>query len=409
MQNFSGIPTPVIRIQLNLHPSLHASTLLDDSMHVDSETKELDFKRELCFCCRMNLMVITGTSDRSEIELYCALAEKGHRMNLLCAPEWEGEARLINAGVNVIRLPIRHRLDFHAVGEVQNMVREREPDLIYAPLNRSLSVALMATRKHNCPVIGYRGTTGHLSRFDPASWLTYFHPRLARIVCVSDAVRQYLINKRIPPDKLRTIYKGHRTQWYDFDTCPDLTEFGIPPDAFVVGFTGNMRPVKGVDVLIRAMAEVDASLNIHALLVGEVRDKSINRLAAAPAVASRVHLIGYRKDAAALSGACNAFAMPSIKREGLPRAVIEAMSQRVPAIVSNVGGMPELVEDGISGIVVPPANPRALANAIAALAADPDRAGRLGNAARKRIETGFHIDSTIDKIEKLFQQTLNLN
>ncbi len=357
----------------------------------------------------MNLMVITGTSDRSEIELYCALAEKGHKLDLVCAPEWHGAARLIKAGVNVIRLPIRHRLDFHAIGAVRNMIRERAPDLIYAPLNRSLSVALMATRKNKRPVIGYRGTTGHLSRLDPASWLTYFHPRLARIVCVSNAVHRYLIRKNIPPDRLCTIYKGHRTQWYDSNTQPDLTEFGIPSDAFIVGFTGNMRPVKGVEVLIRAMAQVDVSLNIHALLVGEVRDKKIKRLAAAPAVASRVHLIGYRKDAAALSGACNAFVMPSIKREGLPRAVIEAMSQRVPAIVSNVGGMPELVEDGISGIVVPPSNPRALANAIAALAADPDRADRLGNAARKRIEKTFHIDSTINKIEKLFQQTLNLN
>ncbi len=350
----------------------------------------------------MNLMVITGTSDRSEIDLYCALVAKGHKMDFLCAPEWQGEAPLIKAGVNVMRLPIRHRLDFHAVGAVENMVRERAPDLIYAPLNRSLSVALMATRKHKCPVIGYRGTTGHLSRLDPASWVTYFHPRLARIVCVSNAVRRYLIKKKIPPDRLRTIYKGHRTEWYDFNARPDLTEFGIPPDAFVVGFAGNMRPVKGVDVLIRAMAEVDASLNIHALLVGEVRDKSINRLAADPAVRSRVHLIGYREDAAALSGACSAFAMPSIKREGLPRAVIEAMSQRVPTIVSNAGGMPELVEDDISGIVVPPGNSRALANAIAALAADPDRGGRLGKAARKRIETAFHIDSTIDKVETLF-------
>ncbi len=358
------------------------------------------------FMHTVHVLAITTTNDRPENELYCALVQKGHKVDLLCTPEWTGERPLIYGGVNVKRLLIRHRLDLHAIRKIQHIVHKLAPDLIYAPRNRALSVTLMATRKHPCPVIGYRGTIGHLSRFDPASWLTYFHPRLTGIVCVSNAVRQYLISKRIPQDILHTIYKGHHTKWYDFDTPKDLTEFNIPPNAFVVGFTGNMRPVKGVDILLRALAELPATLNIHALLIGDVRDKTIKTLAAAPAVASRSHFIGYRKDAPVLSGACNVFVMPSIKREGLPRAVIEAMAQRVPAIVSNVGGMPELVEDGISGIVVPPKDPHVLAHAITSLATDPKRTNILGNAARQRIEHTFHIDTTIKKMETLFQSAV---
>ena len=356
----------------------------------------------------MHVLAITGSNDRSEIEVYRALVRKGHKVDLICSPHWRGEAPLIQGDIDVIKMHIHHRLDRHAVGEIRHMVHKRAPDLIYAPRNSALSVALMATRKHKrVSVIGYRGTTGHLSRFDPASWLTYFHPRLKHIVCVSEAVRQYLLGKRIPADVVHTIHKGHRVEWYDSDQPVDVTEFDIPLNAFVIGFTGNMRPVKGVDVLLRSLAELPPDLNVHALLVGEVRDEKIKAMAANPAVADRVHLTGYRKDASILAGACDAFVMPSVKREGLPRAVIEAMAQRVPPIVSDVGGMPELVENGISGLVVPPRDHKALAKAIATLAGDVKLRDALGQAARKRIETTFNVDTTIEKMEALFESAMS--
>jgi glycosyltransferase involved in cell wall biosynthesis len=354
----------------------------------------------------MHLLAITATNDRSEIELYCELVRKGHKVDLICTPEWQGEAPLIRGGVDVIKMPIRHRLDRHAIREIRHIVHKRAPSLIYAPRNSSLSTAMLATHRYRRPVIGYRGTTGHLSRFDPASWLTYFHPRLKHIVCVSEAVRQYLLSKRVPERVVHTIYKGHRPEWYDFDQTVDMAEFGIPKGAFVLGFTGNIRPVKGVDVLLRALGSIPAELNVHALMVGEVRDKKIKAMAADPSVAARAHFIGYRKDAPILAGGCDAFVMPSVEREGLPRAVIEAMAQRVPAIVSNVGGMPELVEDGRSGLVVPPRDDKALAAAITALATDPAKRASLGEAARHRIATDFHIDTTVARMEALFESVI---
>lgn len=351
---------------------------------------------------RMHLLAVTATNDRSEVELYRALVRRGHRVDLICAPRWNGEAPLAEGGVNVLKLNVRHRLDFAAVRRLRAVLRERRPDIIYAPRNSTLAAALLATHRRSCPVVGYRGTTGHLSRLDPASWLTYFHPRLKGIVCVSDAVHRYLSAHRIPEQRLRTIYKGHRVEWYDFAQPANLSEPGIPAGAFVIGFTGNIRPVKGIDVLLHALATLPADLNVHALLIGEVRDSRITAMAADPALAGRAHFLGYRTDAPVLAGACDAFVMPSVEREGLPRAVIEAMAQRVPVIVSDVGGMPELVEDGISGLVVPPRDVAALASAIQVLASDRNRCRALGAAARRRIESAFSIDTTIDRFEAWF-------
>jgi glycosyltransferase involved in cell wall biosynthesis len=351
----------------------------------------------------MHLLAVTATNDRSEVELYRALAARGHRVDVICAPRWQGARQFDGSGVTVTRLDVRHRLDLRAARRLRVIIDALHPDIIYAPRNSTLSAALLATKRRCCPVIGYRGTTGHLSRLDPASWLTYFHPRLKGIVCVSDAVRRYLLSKHIPDQRLRTIYKGHRAEWYDFDLPVDLSSLGIPRGAFVVGFTGNMRPVKGVDVLLQALAALPADFNVHALLIGEVRDKRIARMAADPVLAGRTHFTGYRTDAPMLAGACDAFVMPSIKREGLPRAVIEAMAQRVPVIVSAVGGMPELVEDGVSGLVVPPRNATALARAIQTLATDRTLSRTLGQAARRRIEETFNIETTIDSFQEWFE------
>jgi glycosyltransferase involved in cell wall biosynthesis len=201
-----------------------------------------------------------------------------------------------------------------------------------------------------------------------------------------------------------TIHKGHDPAWYSGTPPASLAGFGIPAGATVVGFTGNMRPVKGVDVLIEAARQLPSSPPIHFLLVGEVRDSRIERLARDARVRDRLHFTGFRKDAPALAGACDIFVMPSVEREGLPRSLIEAMAQGVAPVVSDVGGMPELVAKDECGLVVPPRDPQALAQAILALAQDPVRRQAFGRRARVRIETDFHIRHTIEKAIALFRE-----
>ena len=355
----------------------------------------------------MRILFVHTQPDRSEIEMCRGFARRGVEVDAVCSPEWKGGEPLVEGGVAVTKLSIRHRLDLRAVHRLRKLLCARRPDIVYAPLNSTLSVSLIAARGVGIKVIGYRGTIGHLSRWDPGSRLTYLHPRLDRIVCVSKAVERYLTDMGVPTERLRTIYKGHRVSWYDSDESVSLSEFGIPDGAFVVGFTGNMRPVKGVDVLLKSVEHLPGDLNIHCLLVGEVRDKRIPKIASGKRIRQRVHFTGFRSDAAAIAGACDVFVMPSVEREGLPRAVIEAMAQSIPPIVTNVGGMPELVVDRECGRVVPPRDPEALADAIATLVRDPGIRHEYGRRARERIQTHFNIDQTIEQMLTLFNEVLN--
>ena len=345
------------------------------------------------------LLVVATSIDRSHLALFEGLRAAGVAVELIFDPDSPRREAILHSFPEAGFLRIRNRLDLGAARNLRRRIVQHPPDILYAPDNRPLSIALMATRGLPVKVIAYRGTVGHLARWDPATWLTYLHPRLAHIVCVSGAVESFLRERiRIPPSRLTRIYKGHDPAWYDGPPGRIVTraEFGIPEAALVAGFVGRMRPVKGVDVLVRALDDLPA--RVHLLLAGEVADPRLTRLAAAGAARrGRVHFAGHSTNVLGLLDLCDVFVMPSIAREGLPRAAIEAMCRRRPVVASSVGGLPELLDCGGCGLLVPPRDPRALTGAIQRLDADPAMRQRLAEAGRKQIETTFHIRETIRK------------
>lgn len=318
----------------------------------------------------MHVLVVNSFSDRSEVGLWRGLVKAGVGIDVMCDPSAPEQQVLEDSGVGVSTLTIGHRLDFRAARIIRQQLSAKHYDILHATRNRDLSVSLIASRGMSIKRVAYRGTIGHLSRLDPASWLTYLNPRLDRIICNAEAVRQYMLSMHLPEAKLETIFKGFEVDWYKPAERSTLAEFGIPKEAIVVGFAGDMRPIKGVDILIRAMDRLSDATQVHLLLVGQVRDKKVESLAARSKMRERIHFTGFKENAASLMGACNIFVMPSLGREGITKAVVEAMAQGVPAIVSNAGGLPEIVVHNECGLVVPSGDPEALTRAIIALASD---------------------------------------
>lgn len=337
--------------------------------------------------------------------MIAGLKEAGVTPHVMLSPEDPRAGFLRERGVACEPLALRSRLDLRAVFAIRAAARRSGCDVLHALRNnRPIANALLATRGMDVRLVCYRGTLGNLHWLDPGSRLTYLSGRLDRIVCVSDAVRSYLLTLGLPPARLVTIYKGHDPSWYQQPAPRDLATLGLPANAFIVGCAANMRPLKGVDYLIRALDHVSTPRPVHLLLIGEVRDPAVARLAANARYRNRVHLTGYREDAAALLGACHVAAMPSVRREGLPRAIIEAMSQSVPTLVTQVGGMVELVEDGCSGFVVPPADSRALARAIDSLAADETQRRAFGARSLEIISTRFSLRATVEQTLALYRE-----
>lgn len=345
----------------------------------------------------MKVLVLTARTDLPEAHLLEGLAKKGVEIDIVCEPDAPYQDMLKGCGISIAHHTFSSRLSPRSILTVRRLVTKGGYDIIHHFSARALSCGLLATIALPTRHVAYRGTVGHLSRIDPSSWLSFLHPRLDRIICVSEAVRRYLLDKGIEAHRAVTIYKGHRTSWYQREKIDVRALCGIETSSLVITCSANMRAVKGVDVLLEAFELLPMELGAHLVLVGEVRDERIKELINKTKAPARLHLLGYRRDATALVAGSDLFVMPSIAREGLPKAVIEAMCVGVCPIVSAVGGMPELVEHEKSGLVVPPKDPAALAEAITELTLHTAKRKQLAQAAFHRIEDHFSIEQTIER------------
>jgi glycosyltransferase involved in cell wall biosynthesis len=301
---------------------------------------------------------------------------------------------------------------FNWVPKMRQLVKEHEIDLVHShsPLAAvAVRLALGGTPPH-------RVYTEHnvWERFHPATyWLNLLtFPRSEYVFTVSDHVRasvRYPFPLRwLHQPPLETLYHGPdpaevRT-WAASDGVKE--EFGIPDDALVVGTVANFKTHKGYPYLIQAAAHVKKELpNVRFILIGlGPLEKEMRRRAASLGVDDVVIFAGYREDVPRLAATFDLFALSSI-HEGLSIALVEAMSLGVPAVVTNVGGLPEVVTHEEQGFLVPPRDDKALAQAIMNLLKDDDLRERLGDNARIKA-TSFNIRNAVHRMEEVYEELL---
>lgn len=353
----------------------------------------------------MRVLMVTGRSDRPEAHCIAGLHRAGVDIRLLGDTTGPYFNILQAAGVAAEHLVIPHRASIAAVRAIRRAIRAFRPDVVHVFTNKALACSIPALLGSRARLVCYRGTTGHLSLWDPGSWFSYRHPRVSAVIGVSDAVRDYVRTVR-RPDQVLTIRKGHDPAWYASAAPADLSEFGVPRGAFVAGMVANMRRLKGAHVLVEALRQLPPELGVHVLLVGQIRDPEVEAALRDPALAGRLHAAGFRTDATRLMSGFTVSVMPSLEREGLPKAVVEGMAQGIPAVVSSAGGLPELVEDGVCGRVVPPGDAAALASALRELATDPARVQRMGRQALEQIQTKFSVTGMQAETRALYDRLL---
>ncbi len=203
-----------------------------------------------------------------------------------------------------------------------------------------------------------------------------------------------------------TIHKGHELSWYEHPAA-DLSEFGITTNDFTVVCVCNIRPSKGIDIMLQATHKLATFSNLHLLLVGKGMEKApYAQLIENSPMSERIHLAGHRQDAPELITACDVLVQPSISGEGLPRAMMEAIGCSTPVVITTTGGGKEIIEDGISGFVVPVKNPHVIADKVTFYYHHPRIKSKFAAAAQQRLKENFSTLLTAKKFEKYFQQLL---
>ena len=222
-------------------------------------------------------------------------------------------------------------------------------------------------------------------------------------VAVSSADRDRMVAiEHVPRRKITVIPTAYLPRSSSSPQQDVRAELGIAPGVPVVGTIAILRPQKALHVLIEAFTLLPATLSNARLVIAgygpcrEALEAQVQRLG----VADRVHLIGIRDDPDAVWGAVDVAAFSS-DFEGSPLAVIEAMTNGVPVVATSVGGVPELVEDGVSGLLVPAGDPAVLARALARPLEDRALRERLAEEAR-RVSEGFSIQRLLRDTETMY-------
>lgn len=236
----------------------------------------------------------------------------------------------------------------------------------------------------------------------------------AAVHAVSDAVRGSLLELGVAEKKIRVVRNGMDIpEVTDAQKQQASRELGIPPDAPAICIVGTITELKGHHVLVRAMGEVLKELpDARLVVVGEPQadsedyGKRLRAEAAQPPLAGRVAFAGRRDDVSAILASCAVHAQPSVRPDSLPRTVLEAMAAGVPSIGSDIGGIPEMIVHGQTGLVVPPGDGHALARGLISLLADEKLRARMGEAARERARTLFSPAAHAREIMDIYSSVL---
>jgi glycosyltransferase involved in cell wall biosynthesis len=313
------------------------------------------------------------------------------------------------AVVPALRREIHPLRDLCALRALRRLIREERPDIVHTHTSKAGFLGRLAARLEHVPHIVYT-PHGHVfgGYFSPAATRVFIGlERLAarwtdRIVTLTDAeAAQHLALGIGRPGQFITIASG-----VDLDDIASAVPVRLAPHGPVIGTVGRLTSIKGHQHLIDAVPEILRRYPAaHVVLVGdgELRQALTERTRRL-GVDGRVIFTGYREDIPALIAGMDVFVLPSLN-EGMGRVLVMAMALGKPIVATHVGGVPELLGEGEAGLLVPPSNPRALADAIGMLLADPVRAKALAEAGRLRVPR-YSAQGMVDSLARLYRELM---
>jgi glycosyltransferase involved in cell wall biosynthesis len=305
-------------------------------------------------------------------------------------------------------LPCRCKFDLPTIRHLRSTILRFSPDVVHAFEPRSLAQTVLATMgmRRKPKIVSFYGITRPPSWRDPSNWFTYLSRNVALHACESNAVKAALQEAGIRENLCQVIY--------NCVSVPDRTlsreeirrKLNVPLDAFVVGTVATIRPVKGIDILLRAIMECYGIPNVYAVMVGNLEDPEVERLRKDERIRERVRWLGYVENGSSFMSAMDLFVMPS-RKEGLCRALLEAMWQGVCPVVSDAGGMKEIVRDRIDGVVFPSEDHHVLASVIQDLQQSPDLVATYGKSAHDRVNAMCSPVVVRERVMRLYEMALS--
>jgi glycosyltransferase involved in cell wall biosynthesis len=301
---------------------------------------------------------------------------------------------------------MRSALDLASAWALARLVREHRIDVVHCQKGRARSLALLAGLTVRLPVlILNRGVSFPLDRWNRLGYTT---SRVTAIVAVCESIKRGLVVSGVDAGKIEVIYSG--TDLGRFHPGVDgrrvRAELGLDPEHALVTQVG-IRSWRGNDDVLEAMTRVcHAAPHARLLFVGAppARVVSLRERAFRRGIGDAVQVLGHREDIPEILAASDLVVDASYAGLGLTGSLREALAVETPVIGTNLEGHPELILEGETGLLVPPRNPDALAQAILRMLENPTRAKAMARAGRKRVEAHFSMAQKVQRTEALYER-----
>ena len=384
---------------------------------------------------KIRVLIVSHSSgiygaERALLILAKNLQKSGsYEVNVTCPEMGPLVRELVHNDVRTIRLPTRSclvprfrtartlvtlPLYLSNVYRAYDLLRNGDYDIIHCNSNISLEAAV-AARMLNLPVViharellkgnPYNFFSGWQKSYRMVDYLA------TKVICVSNYLREEMLEAGCSSEKVEVIYncfeRNSANQWPERDNgSSDDRNENRPP---CIGCVSNIRPRKGITTLIRAFAVVRQQMPEARLQVVGDGPRSylrrVKRLSKKLRVLDHVDFLGQVIDASAYYRHFSVFALPSYA-EAFGRVYGEAGLHGLAAIGTSAGGAAEIIEDGKTGLIVPPRDPEALAKAMLKILGDSDLASRMGNRARERVVTYFSVSHQINRVMQIYDELL---
>lgn len=335
----------------------------------------------------------------------------------------EGDLGIEMGADHVIRVPqlarpVRPWQDYVAYRKLKQVIAEQRPDVVHTHMSKAGLLGRMAASSRDVPVTAHT-YSGHVldDYFSPAisKTIEQIERRLARstslIFAVAETVRDEIVDHGIASaERVTLVHHGVDLEPYlDIGAGPGTlrVQLRLPDNAILVGFAGRLAKVKRIDRLIEVARRVcAANARVHFVVAGDGPERAVvEEAVTTPELEERMHMIGWVVDLADFYESIDLVVLTS-SNEGMPISLIEAAAAGRPAVATRVGGVPEVIADGLTGFVVDDA--ASAAEAVLRLAGDELLRRDMGAKARERVVEAFGVRRLAQDLQRYYQAALEV-
>jgi glycosyltransferase involved in cell wall biosynthesis len=341
-----------------------------------------------------------GGAEYFFLRLVPHLLKKGHRVLVVTkrdTPLRHEVEKLVPLGVELHAWHTHGKFDPQTLSKLVKLIKSERVDIINTHLTTATWQGALAGKLTNRPVVAFVHATDRKTWFQHADHL----------IAVSQGVRSSLLEQGVPDKKIEVLFYGINLEKYvpTISKIDAKIRLGLAPSDRTIGVAASLIPRKGHRYLLEALKNIQPRTGpIHAIFAGEGElEAELKKQVQDLGLEKTVHFLGFRRDMPEILSALDAFVLPSFK-EGLSIAVMEAMALKIPVVVTNIAGMPEVVHHGETGLLVTPGNVEELGNAVESVFTLPNEAQRMADNGRAFLEQHFEQHICLDAMDSYFRR-----